>query len=103
MQSDFSSPGPIVIGRGPFFPRAHPSRETLLLLGALAVLGAGPLAGVPAIVLGRIVLREIDESRGQYVGRSSVLASIAFGWLGTTVYSTIVVGALASQNPPTGG
>lgn len=103
MHSDSWSPGPIVIGRGPFFPRSHPSRETLLLLGAVAILGAGPLAGIPAIVLGRIVLREIDASRGQYLGRGAVLASIALGWAGTFIYSTIAVAALTSQNPPTGG
>jgi hypothetical protein len=103
MHSDSWSPGPIVIGRGPFFPRSHPSRETLLVLGALAILGAGPLAGIPTIVLGRLVLREIDASRGQYLGRSSVLASVALGWAGTFIYSALAVAALTSKSPPTGG
>lgn len=62
------------------FPRPHPLASTVRLLGVLA-LATGPLAGVPAILLWRIVEREAATSNGRITGAPRLF--VRLGWAGT--------------------
>lgn len=81
-------------GRGPvptlegIFPRSHPSTETLLKLGAAALL-LGPLAGVPAILLGRLTVGEIERSGGRYAGEARARLGLSLGWAGTLLHALL--------------
>lgn len=52
-------------------------------LGLLSLLLVGPLAGLPAIVLGAIARREIERSNGHLAGRGLAAGGIVTGLFGT--------------------
>ncbi|KYF91870.1 hypothetical protein BE20_13485 [Sorangium cellulosum] len=81
------------------FPRPHPSSETLFRLGAAAMV-LGPLAGVPAILLGRIVHREITRSEGRYTGEARARLGFGLGWAGTQVYTLLLLYAIGATFEP---
>lgn len=91
---DSSSRSDLPSGRGPvptlegIFPRSHPSTETLLKLGAAALL-LGPFAGVPAILLGRLTVGEIESSRGRYSGEARARLGLNLGWAGTLLHALL--------------
>ncbi|MCA9619745.1 MAG: hypothetical protein KC731_12050 [Myxococcales bacterium] len=78
------SQGPVLVGNlHDLFPRRHPSLEGLLALVASAVLGGGPLTGVPGILLARLVLREVDDQPHLYTGTRPARAALAVAWVAT--------------------
>lgn len=58
--------------------RAFPT----LVLGILSLF-LGLLAGIPAIVIGRGALRDIDGARGEVGGRGLVVTGLVLGVVGT--------------------
>ena len=54
-----------------------------LVLGLLSMGCIGPIAGVPAIILGSIARRDIDRSNGQLGGRAVAAGGIVSGLFGT--------------------
>jgi hypothetical protein len=79
-----------------FFPRPHPSASSAAKLG-LASLGLGALTGIPAILLSRLVLREIFEGEGLYTGEREAKTGLAFGWVGTLFSLSLVLYWTASS------
>ncbi len=68
------------------------------MLGILSILCLGLLAGIPAIILGNIAKREIDQGQGQ--GRGMAQAGLICGIIGTVLGSLwiilVIVGAATS-------
>ncbi|WP_434047560.1 MULTISPECIES: hypothetical protein [Sorangium] len=91
-------PNPVPSLEG-LFPRPHPSSETLFLLG-VAALVLGPLAGVPAILLGRLVLREIARSEGRYTGEARARLGVGLGWAGTQVFTLLLLYMIGAASEP---
>ncbi|WP_437982990.1 hypothetical protein [Sorangium sp. So ce117] len=91
-------PSPVPTLEG-LFPRPHPSSETLFKLGAAAMV-LGPLLGVPAILLGRLVLREIVSSEGRYTGDARARLGVALGWAGTQVYTLLLLYVIGATSEP---
>lgn len=92
--SQASAPSPIA-NLATLFPRPHPSASTMRLLGALALV-TGPLAGVPAILLGRVVEREVAASNNRLTG--PVRRFVHLGWAGTYGGVFLVLYAIASSS-----
>ena len=63
----------------------HPRATLILVLGILSIPCCGLFTGIPAIILGRKALREIDGSPGQYGGRGLVNAGYICGIIGTVL------------------
>ncbi len=91
-------PSPVPSLEG-LFPRPHPSSETLFLLGVAAIV-LGPFAGVPAILLGRLVLREIARSEGRYTGEARARLGFRLGWAGTQVYTLLLLYVIGAASGP---
>jgi hypothetical protein len=81
------------------FPRPHPSAETLAKLGTAALL-LGPLAGTPAILLGRLVLREIGRSAGRYTGEEKARLGLRLAWIGTQVHTLLALYVMGASSEP---
>ena len=45
------------------------------------------MAGIPAIVVGRLALRRIDASDGTLPGRTAAWIGIVLGWLSIAVFA----------------
>jgi hypothetical protein len=73
-----------------FFPRPHPSASTASQLG-VASLVLGALAGIPAVLLARLVMREISEGNGIYTGERDAKSGLALGWIGTLLSLSLVL------------
>src|SRR5690606_22389198 len=65
------------------FPRRHPSLDTLLIFAAASILGGGPVAGVPGVILGRWLSREVREAPHLYTGTRAATAALIVSWIGT--------------------
>ena len=69
-----------------------------LVLGILSILCLGILAGIPAIILGNIAKKEIDQGRGG--GRGMAQAGFILGIIGTVFGSLwiilVIIGAATS-------
>jgi hypothetical protein len=84
-----------------FRPAAHGERTeskavVSLVLGLLSMGCAGPIFGVPAIILGALARRDIDRSSGALSGRATAAGGIVSGLFGTglgLVVALWVVGA----------
>ena len=95
---------------GPFHPhRRHPPPRTddkaivAVVLGLLSIGCAGPVAGVPAIILGSLARRDIDRSSGALSGRGLAAGGIVSGLFGTGIGFVIalsVLGALVAPEDP---
>lgn len=70
-------------------PTSSGNAVTALVLGILGLVMCGPFTAVPAIVVGRRALREIDDAQGRLGGRGMAQAGFVLGIVGT------VLGALA--------
>ena len=63
----------------------HPRSTLILVLGILSIPCCGLFTGIPAIILGRTALAEIDGAPGQYSGRGQVNAGYICGIVGTVL------------------
>ena len=70
-------------------PTSSGNAVTALVLGILGLVMCGPFTAVPAIIVGRRALREIDDAQGRLGGRGMAQAGFVLGIVGT------VLGALA--------
>lgn len=71
----------------------HPRATWVLVLGILSIPCCGLFTGIPAIIMGRSALSEIDAAPGQYGGRGLVNAGYICGIIGTVLS---VLGILAN-------
>jgi len=71
-----------------------------LVLGLLSVGCVGPIAGLPAIILGSIARREIDRSGGQLGGRAIAAGGIVSGLFGTGLGVVLVLGFVGAAFAP---
>lgn len=97
-QGQYGPPGaqpPYAPQGGHPYPVARPNHGLAvpaLVLGIVSVVvcGIGILAGIPALVMGRKAVREIDASNGQLEGRSLATAGWITGLVGT-ILSVLVI------------
>jgi hypothetical protein len=66
-------------------PPNHPRATLILVLGILSIPCCGLFTGIPAIILGRNALQEIDSAPGQFAGRGQVNAGYICGIIGTVL------------------
>ena len=78
----YGAPQPPPYG-GP--PPNHPRAVLTLVLGILSIPCCGLFTGIPAIILGRGALREIDAEPGRYSGRGLANAGYICGIVGTVL------------------
>ena len=71
----------------------HPRAVLVLVLGILSIPCCGLFTGIPAIILGRGALAQIDAAPGQYGGRGLVKGGFICGIVGTVLS---VLGLLAN-------
>jgi hypothetical protein len=78
----------------------HPRAVLILVLGILSIVCCGLFTGIPAIIMGRNALREIDAAPGQYGGRGLVNGGYICGIIGTalSILGIIVNIALLASN-----
>lgn len=77
----------------------HPRATLVLILGILSIPCCGLFTGVPAIIIGRNALREIDANPGRYGGRGQVNAGYICGIIGTVLSVVgIVVNIIVAVN-----
>lgn len=81
----------------------HSQATTILVLGILSLVCCGLFTGIPAIVMGKKALNEIDAARGAIGGRSTVKAGWICGIIGTTLsalglafYAVVIVIAIST-------
>jgi hypothetical protein len=58
---------------------------TALVLGILGLVLCGPFTAIPAIIVGRNTIREIDASQGRLDGRGMAQAGFVLGIVGTVL------------------
>lgn len=63
----------------------HPRATLILVLGIVSIVCCGLFTGIPAIVMGRKALSEIDAAPGQFGGRGQVNAGYICGIIGTAL------------------
>ena len=73
-------------------PTSSGKAVAALVLGILGLVSCGPLAAIPAIIVGRSAQREIDASGGMLTGRGLASAGVVLGWI---EIGLMVLGALA--------
>lgn len=79
-------------GYGYVPPPPTPSdANTALILGIVSVVLCGAFTGIPAIVIGRRAMREIDDSQGALGGRSNAQAGFVLGIVGTVLMTLGVI------------
>lgn len=67
-------------------PPPTPGNATAaLILGIVGVVMCPVVASIPAIILGRTAVKEIDASQGRLGGRSSAQAGFILGIVGTVI------------------
>ena len=74
-------------------PQGHPRGTLILILGILSIPCCGLFTGIPAIILGRSALAEIDANPGAYGNRGMVNAGYICGIIGTVLS---VIGIIAN-------
>lgn len=63
----------------------HPRATLVLILGILSIPCCGLFTGIPAIIMGRSALSEIDANPSQFGGRGKVNAGYICGIIGTAL------------------
>lgn len=96
------TPFPLVANLERVFPRPHPSATTVLVFGGLSLVGLGPITGIPAIVLGGVVLRELKIGSKLYTGALSARIGLGLGWIGTLGYLGLALLLRARAAPSIG-
>lgn len=71
-----------------------PSAVWALVLGLVALIWCGFIAGIPAIIMGNRTMREIEGSGGALGGRGMARFGQIAGWLTVLVYPVIAVIAI---------
>lgn len=74
-------------------PRPYPPRRstrnalamTSLVLGVAAMIGLGPVTGIPAIITGIMGRRRVLDSEGTQTGTTAAVIGIVLGAAGTVV------------------
>ncbi len=66
-------------------PPATGQATTALVLGIVGLTVCPGAASIPAWIIGRSAVREIDASQGQLGGRSSAFAGYVLGIIGTVI------------------
>ncbi|WP_212755402.1 DUF4190 domain-containing protein [Flexivirga aerilata] len=66
-------------------PQEHKQSTLILILGILSIPCCGLLTGIPAIIMGRNALQQIDASGGAIGGRGKVQAGYICGIVGTVL------------------
>ena len=66
-------------------PQNHPRGTLILILGILSIPCCGLFTGIPAIILGRSALAEIDANPAAYGNRGTVNAGYICGIIGTVL------------------
>ncbi len=66
-------------------PANHPKGTTILILGILSLVCCGIFTGIPAIIMGRSALREIDAQPNAYSNRGTVFAGYILGIIATVL------------------
>lgn len=66
-------------------PQNHPRAVLTLVLGILSIVCCGLFTGIPAIILGRKGLAEVDASGGTIGGRGMLQAGFICGIVGTVL------------------
>ena len=87
-------------------PPTPSNANTALILGILSLCGCTFFTGIPAIVIGRNAMREIDASQGRLGGRSTANAGMVTGIIGTVLgvlgvmltVAIFVIGGLVADN-----
>ena len=74
-------------------PQNHPRGTLILILGILSIPCCGLFTGIPAIILGRSALAEIDANPRAYGNRGTVNAGYICGIIGTVLS---VIGIIAN-------
>jgi hypothetical protein len=69
----------------------HRRAVPALLCGVLSVLLLGLVTGIPAILMGRKAMRDIDASDGQIQGRGTALVGLVLGIIGTALSVLLLV------------
>lgn len=72
-------------------PPALGSATLAMVLGILSLVLCGLVTGIPAIIIGRNAVKEIDASNGQLGGRSQAQAGFIMGIVGTAVSGLAIV------------
>lgn len=90
-----------VVNFDEIFPRSHPSAKLALDLGRAALV-LGAIAGIPAILLARLVRREIAESDGNYNDEDLAARGEWLGSIGTYFSGLLALYALAYWRPAIG-
>ena len=74
-------------------PQNHPRGTLILILGILSIPCCGLFTGIPAIILGRSALAEIDANPTAYGNRGTINAGYICGIIGTVLS---VIGIIAN-------
>ncbi len=82
------------IAPGPQVPN-HPQATTSLVLGIASLLCCGLLTGIPAMILGRKVTKEVDESNGTLQGRGAGAAGFWCGLIGSVLTTLALLAIVA--------
>lgn len=77
-------------------PQEHQRATLIMILGILAIPCCGLFTGIPAIIMGRQALTQIDSSGGALGGRGKVQAGFICGIIGTVISVVGVIIRLAS-------
>ena len=72
-------------------PANHPRGTTVLILGILSLVCCGIFTGIPAIIMGRGALSEIDANPTAYGNRGTVFAGYLCGIIGTVLSALGIV------------
>jgi hypothetical protein len=79
-------------GQPPFYsPPDHRSATTALVLGILGLVVCPLVLSIPALVIGRKAVQEIDASNGQLGGRGNAQAGYILGIVGTAWAAVIAL------------
>jgi hypothetical protein len=80
-------------------PRTNGLAIAALVTG-LGVLLMGAIAGIPALIMGLLARRRIDESSGREVGRGMATAGVVLGGVSVLITVLAIVLVLGRGNPP---
>ncbi len=69
----------------------HPRGTLVLVLGILSLVCCGLFTGIPAIIMGKAALEEIDRSPGMYTNRGAIKAGYICGIIGTALSALGIV------------
>jgi hypothetical protein len=69
---------------------------TSLVLGIISIVACGFLTGIPAMVIGRRAMRQVELSQGTYGGKGLAQAGFWTGLVGTVYTALILVVVLAA-------